>query len=60
MRRLWHKAGMRYKIKVFVGLYQCLAAIPSVYDVTVPLELEHLSGCVRMRITWSKPNLRHG
>ena len=42
-RRLWRRAGMRFKLKSAVGLYQCLAAIPGVYDVTVPAGLEHLT-----------------
>ena len=34
--KLWRKAGMRYKVKAFVGLYQCLAAVSSVFDVIPP------------------------
>lgn len=31
---------MRYKVKALVSLYQCVAAAPSVFDVTVPNGLE--------------------
>ena len=34
-RKLWWRAGMRYKVKVMVGLYQVIAAIPNVYGVTM-------------------------
>ncbi|KAL1525655.1 hypothetical protein AB1Y20_020505 [Prymnesium parvum] len=36
LRRLWVSAGLRYLVKAALGLYQCIAAVPSVYDVTVP------------------------
>ncbi|KAL1496398.1 hypothetical protein AB1Y20_016353 [Prymnesium parvum] len=36
LRRLWVNAGLRYLVKAALGLYQCIAAVPSVYDVTVP------------------------
>eukprot|EP00966_Prymnesium_polylepis_P007598 174337-Prymnesium_polylepis.2 len=39
-RRLWEKAGMRCKVKAIVGLYQCVAAVPSVFDVLPPEGLE--------------------
>ena len=42
-QKLWRKAGMRSKVKLFVGLYQCIAAVPSVYDVVVPSTLDHLT-----------------
>ena len=34
--RIWGKARMRYKVKIVIGLYQCVAAIPSVFNVEVP------------------------
>jgi len=37
---VWQAAGMRYKVKTFVGFYQCIAAVPSVYDVKAPPGLE--------------------
>eukprot|EP00966_Prymnesium_polylepis_P225132 5206905-Prymnesium_polylepis.1 len=37
---IWQKAGMRYKIKALIGFYQCIAAVPSVYNVVPPLGLE--------------------
>eukprot|EP00966_Prymnesium_polylepis_P308644 7132674-Prymnesium_polylepis.1 len=37
---LWKRAGMRYKVKALVGLYQCVAAISSVYDVSPPAGVE--------------------
>ena len=42
-RRIWRRAGMRYRIKTIVGLYQCIAAVPSVFDVTTPSGLEHFT-----------------
>jgi hypothetical protein len=41
-QRLWRKAGMRFKLKAAIGFYQCLTAIPSVYNVTLPPDLDHL------------------
>eukprot|EP00966_Prymnesium_polylepis_P170484 3940953-Prymnesium_polylepis.1 len=35
VRKLYRRAGMRYKIKALIGLYQCVAAIPSVFNVTI-------------------------
>ena len=40
LRNLWTRAGMRYKVKTVIGLWQCLSAIPSVYNVTTPPGLE--------------------
>jgi hypothetical protein len=37
---VWRTAGMRYKLKALVGFYQCIAAVPSVFDVVAPLGLE--------------------
>eukprot|EP00966_Prymnesium_polylepis_P239856 5546708-Prymnesium_polylepis.1 len=34
---------MRYNIKTLVGFYQCIAAVPSVYNVRPPPGLEHLT-----------------
>ena len=31
---------MRYKVKVLVGFYQCLSAVPSVFNVVPPVGLE--------------------
>eukprot|EP00966_Prymnesium_polylepis_P033646 782097-Prymnesium_polylepis.1 len=39
-QEIWRGAGMRYKIKTLVGFYQCIAAVPSVYDVAPPPGLE--------------------
>ena len=36
LRKLWYRAGMRSKLKAFCGLFQCLAAVPSVYNVSTP------------------------
>jgi hypothetical protein len=38
--RLWQSASMQFKVKAFLGLFQCVAAIPSVYDVVPPVGLE--------------------
>ena len=37
---LWHKAGMRCKLKSMIGFYQCVAAAPSVFNVVTPRGLE--------------------
>ena len=37
---IWQTAGMRYKVKALVGFYQCMAAVPSAFDVVPPLGLE--------------------
>eukprot|EP00966_Prymnesium_polylepis_P313944 7254705-Prymnesium_polylepis.1 len=37
---IWQAAGMRYKVKALVGFYQCIAAVPSAFDVVPPLGLE--------------------
>jgi hypothetical protein len=39
-RKLYQKAGMRCKVKALVGVYQCVAAVPSVYGVTAPDDLD--------------------
>jgi hypothetical protein len=39
-KRLWKKSGLRYKVKVLVGFFQCVAAVPSVFNVAVPRGLE--------------------
>ena len=39
-RKLWRRAGMRYKVKLLVGLAQCVAAVPTVFDVSIPEGLE--------------------
>eukprot|EP00966_Prymnesium_polylepis_P128896 2980941-Prymnesium_polylepis.1 len=48
IERLWRHAGMRLMVKAFVGLYQCTAAIPSVYDVSVPEGLEHYAKWIQL------------
>ena len=45
-RRLWRKAGMRYKVKVLIGFYQCVAAIPSVFNVIAPPAVHNYGRCV--------------
>lgn len=35
-KRFWGKAGMPFKIKAMVGLYQCIAAVPAVFNMTTP------------------------
>jgi hypothetical protein len=39
LMRLWRRAGMRYKVKAVVGLYQCVSAVPNVFDVRPPRDL---------------------
>ena len=40
-RRIWRMARMRHKTKVGIGFYQCLAAVPGVFNLTTPVGLEH-------------------
>ena len=40
IQRVWQQAGLRFKLKALVGLSQCMAAVPAVYNVTTPAELE--------------------
>jgi hypothetical protein len=47
-QRLWWKAGMRFKLKTIVGLHQCIAAAPSVFDVTAPPGLEEYTKWVNL------------
>ena len=35
-RKLWHAAGMQTKLKLGLGLFQCVSAAPSVFGVSVP------------------------
>jgi hypothetical protein len=46
--RLWTTAGMRYKVKAMVGLYQCVAAVPSAYDVITPRGLEEYTQWINL------------
>ena len=48
LRCLWTRAGMRYKLKTIVGLWQCLGAVPSVYDVVTPSDLERYTRWVNV------------
>ena len=33
---VWQAAGMRFKMKVAIGFYQCMSAVPSVFNVVPP------------------------
>ena len=48
--KLWRLAGMRCKVKILVGLYQCVSAIPSVYDVTTPPGLKEYARCAAWHV----------
>jgi hypothetical protein len=39
-QQIWTEAGMQFKVKALVGLYQCVAAIPTVFDMDPPSGLE--------------------
>ena len=45
---VWQEVGMRYKVKVLVGFYQCLAAVPSVYNVQPPIGLEEYTRWIQL------------
>ena len=40
VHRIWSDAGLRFKVKALISLYQCVAAVPGVFDVVVPPGLE--------------------
>jgi hypothetical protein len=40
VRQLWLLSGMRYKVKAMVGLYQCITAVPTVYNVDTPEDVK--------------------
>ena len=40
VQRLWRKSGMRFKVKAMVGLYQCIAAAPTVFNIATPRGME--------------------
>jgi hypothetical protein len=42
LREVWFAAGMGTKLKLCIGLCQCLFAIPSTYRVGVPEGARHL------------------
>eukprot|EP00966_Prymnesium_polylepis_P336155 7391455-Prymnesium_polylepis.1 len=42
-RSLWYRAGMRCKLKALCGLYQCIAAVPSVFNLTAPPGVEEFT-----------------
>ena len=46
--RVWSKGGMRYKLKVLIGMYQCIAAVPSVYNMDPPPGVEVYTGWLRL------------
>eukprot|EP00966_Prymnesium_polylepis_P252538 5838347-Prymnesium_polylepis.1 len=39
---------MRYKVKAIIGFYQCIAAVPSVFDVVTPPGLEEYTRWIRL------------
>eukprot|EP00966_Prymnesium_polylepis_P092594 2143546-Prymnesium_polylepis.2 len=45
---IWQSAGMRYKAKALVGFYQCVAAVPIVFDVVPPLGLEEYTRWINL------------
>ena len=47
-RTIWEQAGMRCKVKTLVGFYQCLGAVPSVYNVQPPLGLEEYTRWIHL------------
>jgi hypothetical protein len=45
---IWRLGGGRFKVKVLVGLSQCLAAIPTVYNVKPPNSLDEYTRWIRL------------
>ena len=39
-RGVWRRASMRYKVKSFVGFFQCIAVMPGIFNVLPPVGLE--------------------
>jgi len=39
---------MRYKLKTFIGFYQCIAAVPSVFKMVPPLGLEEFTRWINL------------
>jgi hypothetical protein len=39
---------MRFKVKAFIGFYQCLCVIPRIYEVRIPDALEMYTDWVRI------------
>ena len=48
LREIWRSAGMRFKLKAFCGLYQCISAVPSVFNVVIPPGLEDYTKWVNL------------
>jgi cobalamin biosynthesis protein CobD/CbiB len=48
LREIWRSAGMRFKLKAFCGLYQCISAVPSVFNVVIPPGLEEYTKWVNL------------
>jgi hypothetical protein len=48
LEKLFKRAGMRYKLKALVGLYQCVSATPSVFNVVVPDGLEEYTRWINL------------
>ena len=46
--KLFRKAGMQFKVKAIVGLYQCVTAVSSVFDVTTPSGLDEFTGFINL------------
>eukprot|EP00966_Prymnesium_polylepis_P194765 4514925-Prymnesium_polylepis.1 len=47
-KAIWHKRGMRFKVKTMVSFYQCIAAVPSAFDVAPPAGLEEYTRWIDM------------
>ena len=43
MLSVWRSAGMRPKLKIFFGVFQCVAVVPSAFNVSSPDDLEFLT-----------------
>jgi hypothetical protein len=48
VKAAWEGAGMRYKLKTFIGFYQCIAAVPSVFKMVPPLGLEEFTRWINL------------
>eukprot|EP00966_Prymnesium_polylepis_P026096 601619-Prymnesium_polylepis.1 len=46
--KLWRRAGMRCKLKAIVGFYQCISAIPTVYNLVTPPGLEEYTRWINL------------
>jgi hypothetical protein len=48
VQTVWRGAGARFKVKVLVGFYQCLSAVPRAFNVEPPVGLEEYARWINL------------